>query len=94
MIVINVYELNKVNNGSYADAVYSTDHFDGLVQEKRKSIANALELCLSCTNLSISQSIHMWCETTYKSNTKIQLPYMYYYSNILVNMSKCTGPVG
>ena len=26
--------------------------FDGLVQEKRNSIANALELRLSCTNLS------------------------------------------
>ena len=25
---------------------------DGLVQEKRNSIANALELCLSCTNPS------------------------------------------
>ena len=28
-------------------------HFDGLVQERRNSIANALELCLSCTNPSI-----------------------------------------
>ena len=25
-------------------------HFDGLVQERQNSIANALELCLSCTN--------------------------------------------
>ena len=25
---------------------------DGLMQEKRNSIANALELCLSCTNPS------------------------------------------
>ena len=29
------------------------DHFDGLVQERRNSIANALELRLSCTNPSI-----------------------------------------
>ena len=28
-------------------------HFDGLVQERRNSIANALELRLSCTNPSI-----------------------------------------
>ena len=28
-------------------------HFDGLVQERRNSIAYALELRLSCTNLSI-----------------------------------------
>ena len=28
-------------------------HIDGLVQERRNSIANALELRLSCTNLSI-----------------------------------------
>ena len=27
------------------------DHFDGLVKERRNSIANALELRLSCTNL-------------------------------------------
>ena len=28
-------------------------YFDGLVQELRNSIANALKLCLSCTNPSI-----------------------------------------
>ena len=28
------------------------DQFDGLVQERRNSIANALELCLSCANPS------------------------------------------
>ena len=36
----------------------SAFYFDGLVQEKRNSIANALELRLSCTNLSIS----CWCQ--------------------------------
>ena len=30
------------------------DHIDGLVQERRNSIANALELRLSCINPSIS----------------------------------------
>ena len=29
------------------------DGINGLVQEKPNSIANALELCLSCTNTSI-----------------------------------------
>ena len=29
------------------------DHVDGLVQERCNSIANALELCLSCTNPSM-----------------------------------------
>ena len=28
-------------------------HIDGLVQERQNSIANALELCLSCNNLSM-----------------------------------------
>ena len=28
----------------------TSQHFDGLVQERRNSIANALELRLSCTN--------------------------------------------
>ena len=28
-------------------------YVDGLVQERRNSIANALELCLSCTNPSV-----------------------------------------
>ena len=28
-------------------------HINGLVQERRNSIANAMELCLSCTNPSI-----------------------------------------
>ena len=30
-----------------------TPYLDGLAQERRNSIANALELCLSCTNPSI-----------------------------------------
>ena len=35
----------------------SSHHIDGLVQERRNSIANALELRLSCTNPSI---LHMY----------------------------------
>ena len=35
------------------DFVFYGEYFDGLVQERRKSIANALELHLSCTNPSI-----------------------------------------
>ena len=31
-----------------------TDHIDGLMQERRNSIANALQLCLLCTNPLIS----------------------------------------
>ena len=34
-------------------------HIDGLVQEKRNSIALAVELRFSCTNLSISQLVRM-----------------------------------
>ena len=37
----------------HRDRVQTWDHFDGLVQERRNSIANALELRLSCTNPSI-----------------------------------------
>ena len=33
-------------------------YIDGLVQERRNSIANALELCLSCTNPSICDKSH------------------------------------
>ena len=33
--------------------MFNIVYIDGLVQEKRNFIANALELCLSCTNLSI-----------------------------------------
>ena len=34
------------------------DHFDGLVQKRRNSIANALELCLSCIKLLICTTNH------------------------------------
>ena len=39
-------------------------HIDGLVQERRNSIANALELLLSCTNPSI-YGIKIWNVITY-----------------------------
>ena len=38
---------------SQPQCVNATTHIDGLVQERRNSIANALELHLSCTNPSI-----------------------------------------
>ena len=41
-------------------------HFDGLVQERRNSIANALELGLSCTNPSVygcQMNRHLYCMT-------------------------------
>ena len=39
-------------------------HLDALVQERRNSIANALELRLSCTNQSVYQRISLY---THKS---------------------------
>ena len=44
---------NNNNNKIRGGAPYSIGHFDGLVQERRNSLANALELRLSCTNPSI-----------------------------------------
>ena len=42
----------------YGGYVYMyNSHFDGLVQERHNSIANTLELRLSCTNPSILCSI-------------------------------------
>ena len=35
------------------------EYIDGLVQERRNFIANALELCLSCTNPSIWENGHL-----------------------------------
>ena len=37
---------------SHLACVTSSPHIDGLVQERRNSIANTLELCLSCNNPS------------------------------------------
>ena len=38
---------------------------DGLMQERRNSITNALELCLSCTNPSIYRQKHWVILTRY-----------------------------
>ena len=38
---------------NYKSIITSNSYIDGLVQERRNSIANALELRLSCTNPSI-----------------------------------------
>ena len=37
---------------SYKTLMLAAGEIDGLVQERRNSIANALELCLSCNNPS------------------------------------------
>ena len=42
-------------------------HLDGLMQERRNSIANALELRLSCTNPSI-ESLSAKDDPVYKEN--------------------------
>ena len=39
--------------GTKKTHVYFCGHFNGLVQERHNTIANALELLLSCTNPSI-----------------------------------------
>ena len=43
-------------------------HIDGLLQERHNYIANALELCLSCTNPSISWGHHASRLPNYASN--------------------------
>ena len=40
----------------YSSEITMIDHIDGLVQERRNSIANTLELHLSCINPSIYHS--------------------------------------
>ena len=45
---------------SYIGVWYKDHNINGLVQERRNSIANALELCLSCTNTSICCVIFAW----------------------------------
>ena len=46
---------------SYYIISYIISHIDGLVHERRKSIANAVELRLTRTNLSISYHISYQC---------------------------------
>ena len=52
---------NPADVNFHAKSQYNL-HIDRLVQERHNSIANALELRLSCTNLSI----YMWCELSYR----------------------------
>ena len=49
----DVISVPSVNNVKWLFAY----HFDGLVQERRNSIANAMELRLSCTNTSGNEPI-------------------------------------
>ena len=46
--------INRCMMGPWATIKVMALHFHGLVQERRNSIANALELHLSCINPSIS----------------------------------------
>ena len=49
-LTIRSFESHSYGTG--ISAVQLLQHFDGLMQERRNSIANALELRLSCTNPS------------------------------------------
>ena len=56
--ILNTYFCNSGGAGqNSSDALTSEkmclEHIDGLVQERRNSVALAMELCLSCTNPSI-----------------------------------------
>ena len=56
-----VYSYNLHNRNSYNGQMASFNvYIDGLVQERRNSIANALELHLSCTNPSIYIEMDPW----------------------------------
>ena len=52
-------------------------HINGLVQKRRNSIANALELCLSCTNPSIFElhllQVFYWYDHEYKTGVSCAL---------------------
>ena len=48
------YLLHAIYSIIFIDTFFAFLHIDGLVQERRNPIANALELRLSCTNPSIS----------------------------------------
>ena len=63
-------------------------HIDGLVQERRNSIANALELRLSCTNPSI-YGIKIWNVITYpcpnlRGIVSLQRPHDYIWAVTLL----------
>ena len=47
---------SAVKTSQQAENIEQWHHLDGLVQERRNSIANALELRLSCTNPPIPLS--------------------------------------
>ena len=59
-ICIYIYILRKQNSREMSAMYIYIYYIDGLVQERRKSIANALELRLSCTNPSLSIYINIY----------------------------------
>ena len=65
------YDIKSVPYG--IEIHYSMHHIDGLMQERRNSIANALELRLSCNNPSIlSELFIMVCAELLWRNVRIQ----------------------
>ena len=63
-VVFMNYPLSNIN----LDISFHS-HFDGFVQERRNSIALAMELRLSCTNPSISSSLNL-CDSEILPNTQ------------------------
>ena len=64
IFIMNITLENKYNFQSFHSGIpialswpWPLSHVDGLVQERRNSIANALELRLSCTNPSMYPSL-------------------------------------
>ena len=52
MYILSHCNIQDLGSGFFIPEIYFS-YFIGLVQERRNSIAKALELCLSCTNPSI-----------------------------------------
>ena len=58
-------ELPEISRVTWTGMTHSLTHetqIDGLMQERRNSTANGLELCLSCTNPSRYSLIHIYEE--------------------------------
>ena len=72
-------------------------HIDGLVQERCNSIANALELCLSCTNQLIFLIhasciygiliVYCWSINNFKFKVQFSQPYFAALSNAIAAVS-------
>ena len=68
MIMMMMHNHNDNNNDIFMNNDFnSDDNIDGIMQEGRKSIANAAELRLSCINPSILSSFTCWFLVTESS---------------------------